>query len=86
LESIGAKNTLLADKYKGLYIVTGGVLEPSLKTIGRDQVVPKQFYKIVLQQANSQYKMIAFLIPKSSEQPLFNYVVSVDLIEQKNRN
>jgi endonuclease G len=28
--------------------------------------------------------MIAFLIPnKSSEQPLFNYVVSVDLIEQK---
>jgi endonuclease G len=60
-------------------------LEPSLKTIGRDQVaVPKQFYKIVLQQTNSQYKMIAFLIPnKSSEQPLFNYVVSVDLIEQK---
>lgn len=74
-----------ADKYKGLYIVTGGVLEPSLKKIGREQVaVPKQFYKIVVQQANGQYKMIAFLIPnKSSELPLFNYVVSVDLIEQK---
>jgi DNA/RNA endonuclease G (NUC1) len=55
--------------------------EPSLKTIGRDQV-QCLIYKIVLQ-TNSQYKMIAFLIPnKSSEQP-FNYVVSVDLIEQK---
>jgi endonuclease G len=49
-----------ADKYKGLYSYWW-VLEPSLKTIGRDQVaVPKQFYKIVLQQTNSQYKMIAF--------------------------
>jgi endonuclease G len=59
-------------------------LEPSLKTIGRDQVaVPKQFTKLFYSK-NSQYKMIAFLIPnKSSEQPLFNYVVSVDLIEQK---
>jgi DNA/RNA endonuclease G (NUC1) len=39
----------------------------------------KQF---VLQQRNSQYKMIAFLIPNKSSE-LFNYVVSVDLIEQK---
>jgi endonuclease G len=39
----------------------GGVLEPSLKTIVREQVaVPKQFYKIVLHQVNGRYKMIAF--------------------------
>jgi endonuclease G len=74
-----------AGKYDGVYVVTGGVLQPSLKTIGKEKVaVPNQFYKIVVLRSNDSYKMIAFLIPnRKSENSLFDYVVSVDLIESK---
>ena len=72
-------------KYDGLYIVTGGVLNSKLKTIGKERVaVPEYFYKILLRQNNENYSMIAFLIPnKKSELPLYTFVVSVDDIEQK---
>lgn len=74
-----------AEKYNGVYVVTGGVLEPSLQTIGKDHVaVPKEFYKIILYRSGSNYKMIAFLMPnKSSDKALFDYAVPVDLIEKK---
>ena len=36
-----------AVKYDGIYVVTGGVLQPNLKTIGREKVaVPDFFYKV----------------------------------------
>lgn len=72
-------------KYDGLYIVTGGVLNNKLKTIGKEKVaVPEYFYKILLRQNAENYSMIAFLIPnKKSELPLYSFVVSVDAIEQK---
>jgi endonuclease G len=74
-----------AEKYNGVYVVTGGVLEPSLQTIGKDHVaVPKEFYKIILYRSGSNYKMIAFLMPnKASNKALFDYAVPVDLIEKK---
>jgi endonuclease G len=73
-----------ADKYDGVYVVTGGVLNPSLTTIGTERVaVPEQFYKIILDESNGGYKIIAFLMPnRASDKPLFNYVVSVDYIEK----
>jgi len=38
-----------ATKYDGVYVITGGILKPSLKTIGKEEVlVPNYFYKIVL--------------------------------------
>lgn len=73
-----------ATKYDGIYVITAGVLNPNLKTIGQEEVlVPKYFYKILLDNSNGKYKMIAFLIPnEKSDKPLYDFVVSVDSIEK----
>jgi len=73
-----------ATKYDGIYVVTAGVLQPNLKTIGKEQVlVPNYFYKILLDNSNGQYKMIAFLVPNAkSNKPLYEFVVSVDSLEK----
>jgi endonuclease G len=73
-----------ATKYDGVYIITGGVLESSLKTIGKEKVsVPQYFYKVLLENTEGNFKMIAFLIPNSeSKNPLYSFVVSVDRIEK----
>lgn len=72
-----------ASKYDGVYVVTGGVLENNLPTIGDEAVaVPSKFYKIVLDYNNGAPKVLAFLVPHAdSEKPLYDYVVSVDAIE-----
>ena len=69
---------------EGLFVITGGVLEPGLNTIGREEVsVPNYFYKILLDDTGDGYKMLAFLIPhQPSDNPLFDYTVSVDEIER----
>ncbi|MGV6827788.1 MAG: DNA/RNA non-specific endonuclease [Flavobacteriales bacterium] len=74
-----------ADKYNGVYVITGGVLKKGLKTIGEERVaVPNEFYKIIVDKTNGIYKVIAFLIPN---QPLhdsfYKYVVTIDEIEKK---
>jgi endonuclease G, mitochondrial len=73
-----------ATKYDGVYVITAGVLQPNLKTIGQEKVlVPKCFYKILLDNSNGNYKMIAFLVPnEKSDKPLYSFVVSVDSIEK----
>ncbi|MBC5836862.1 DNA/RNA non-specific endonuclease [Flavobacterium muglaense] len=73
-----------ASRYDGVYVVTGGVLNKTYKSIGTEKVVvPEYFYKIILDEYNGKYKMIAFLIPnKKSNEPLYTYVVSVDSLEQ----
>ena len=64
-----------------LYVVTAGVLESDLQTIGVNGVsVPKQFYKIVY--APKEEKMFAFLMPNQKiTAPLPSFVVSVDSLE-----
>jgi endonuclease G len=78
------KTRYWATKYDGVYVITGGILNSSLKTIGKEEVsVPNYFYKILLDNSNGQYKMIAFLVPsKKSNKPLYDFVVSVDRIEK----
>jgi len=73
-----------AVKYDGVFVVTAGVLAPTLKTIGKEKVaVPNYFYKIVLDENQGKYRLIAFLIPNSaSNKPLYDFVVSVDQIEK----
>ncbi|MFV8376428.1 DNA/RNA non-specific endonuclease [Flavobacterium sp. LB1P71] len=63
-----------AIKYFGIYVVTGGVLECSLKTIGKENVsVPAYFYKVLLDNSEGKFKMIAFLVPNTeSNVPLYN--------------
>jgi endonuclease G len=73
-----------ATKYDGIYVITAGILQPNLKTIGQEKVsVPNYFYKILLDNSNGKYKMIAFLVPnEKSNKPLYDFVVSVDSIEK----
>jgi endonuclease G len=73
-----------ASKYDGIYVVTGGVLNEGLPTIGFENVaVPKYFYKVLLTKTNNQYKMISFLMPnEQSDQPLYKFVISVDALEK----
>ncbi len=79
------KTRYWAKKYHHLYVVTGGILEPNLRTIGKEKVsVPSYFYKILLDYTQPEIKAIAFLVPhKDSNKPLYNFVVSIDVLEQK---
>lgn len=69
-------------KYDGLYVVTGGVLNNDLKTIGREEVaVPNYFYKVLMTKDGK--RMIGFLVPhKDSNRALYEFVVNVDTIEK----
>ncbi|WP_158728483.1 MULTISPECIES: DNA/RNA non-specific endonuclease [unclassified Flavobacterium] len=73
-----------AVKDNGVYVVTGGVLNNSLNTIGKENVaVPQYFYKILMNRSGNRLKMIGFLMPNQpSDQPLYKFVVSVDTIEK----
>ena len=72
-----------AKKNDGVFVVTGGVLQSGLKTIGDEDVaVPNQFYKVILDNTNGKIKVLAFLMNhKNSDLPLYNFVVSIDAIE-----
>jgi len=74
-----------AAKYDGIYVVTGGILDENLKTIGQEDVsIPNYFYKVLLDYDNGSYKMIAFLVPhEDSERPLYEFVVTVDEVEKR---
>lgn len=73
-----------ASKYNGVFVVTGGVLNGNMKTIGSEKVaVPNQFYKILIDANSGDVKMIAFLFPhENSNKPLYDFVVSVDEVER----
>ena len=78
------KTRYWAQKYNGIYVVTGGILQKGLPTIGFEKVaVPNYFYKVLFCNHNGKYKMIAFLVPsKKSHEPLYSFVVSADAIEK----
>ena len=78
------KTRYWATKYKSLYVITGGILEDSSKSIGSEKVtVPTNFYKIILDFHEPEIKAIAFLIPhEDSEKALYKFVTSIDNIEE----
>lgn len=78
------KTRYWASKERKLYVVTGGILNENLPTIGTEKVaVPKFFYKILFDNTEPEIKAIAFLIPhEESKKPLYEFVVSIDRIEQ----
>ena len=73
-----------ASKYNGVFVITGGVLNGNMKTIGDEYVsVPNQFYKVLIDNNTGKTKIIAFLMPhKNSNKPLYEFVVSVDEVEK----
>ncbi len=78
------KTRYWAEKYENIYVVTGGVLEPNLNTIGTEKVaVPNYFYKILFDYTEPDIKAIAFLIPhQESNKALYEFVTTIDYIEQ----
>ncbi|OUR91357.1 endonuclease [Flavobacteriales bacterium 34_180_T64] len=81
--SLEQKVRYWANEYDGVFVVTGGVLIKGLGTIGEEEVsVPKQFYKVLIDINSGNPKMIAFLMPhENSSLPLYEFVVSVDVVE-----
>ena len=79
------KTRYWAKKYNHLYVITGGVLEKGLKTIGKEKVsVPNYFYKVLLDYTKPEIKAIAFLMPhEESNRPLYEFVISIDELEEK---
>ena len=74
-----------AEKYDGVYVITGGVLKNGLNVIGEEEIsVPQEFYKIVVDVSEEGYKVIAFLIPnRSTDKSFYEYAVTIDTIENK---
>ncbi|MCB0630407.1 MAG: DNA/RNA non-specific endonuclease [Saprospiraceae bacterium] len=73
-----------AKKFDQLYVVTGPVLTQEPKGyIGENEVaVPASYFKVLLDLTEPEQKAIAFLIPNQvSFEPLYNYVVSIDAVE-----
>lgn len=68
---------------KQIYIITGGVLDNPILTIGDNKVaVPQYFYKVVLDYTIPGIKSIAFLLKNEpSSQPLQEFVISIDSVE-----
>ena len=79
------KTRYWAKQYDGVFVITGGVLQEGLPTIGDDHVsVPKEFYKIIFDKRKGGNKVLAFLIPNApTDKSFYEYMVSVDEIEAK---
>lgn len=77
------KTRYWAKKWGPLTVVTAGVLEEGLPTIGEEEVaVPKFYYKIIARGQGKNLKLIAFLFPhKEVDGDLEQFVVSVDEVE-----
>lgn len=73
-----------ASYYDSVFIATGPVLTPGLRTIGAEEVsVPQYFYKVVLYYNNKNAKAIGFVMQnKPSAATLKSFAVPVDSVEK----
>jgi len=78
------KTRYWASKYNDVYVVTGGILKDSDKTIGTEKVsVPEYFYKIILAKIGKEHKAIAFLVPnEDSNKSLYDFMVPIETLEK----
>ena len=81
------KTRYWANKYNDIYVVTGGILQGDLNSIGDERVsIPDYFYKIILAKREGEYKSVAFIIPnESSSRSFYEYAVTIDEIESKTK-
>lgn len=74
-----------AEQNGSIFVVTGGILEPNLPTIGRNRVaIPQFYYKVILDYQQPGVKAIGFILPnQKSSQSLASYAVSIDVVESR---
>ncbi len=72
-------------KYGSVYVITAGVLEDNLASIGDEDVsVPNYFYKIVARNDGGAVKMLGFLFKnKASNSSIKSHLVTIDELERK---
>lgn len=72
------------ETFDTIYVISGGILHKKLRRLNKDVTIPDNFYKIVITGNSTKgYKGIAFLMPhKPSKEPLENFVVTIDRIEE----
>ncbi len=70
-------------QFDEIYVATGPVLTAGLPHIGANKVtVPSLYYKALLVYGNKGKQAIAFALPnEASQQPLNNYAVTIDSLE-----
>ena len=68
---------------KRIYIVTAGILDEGLNTIGSNSIsIPNYYYKVILDYTEPELKAIGFILPnKKSKAPLQSFAISVDSVE-----
>lgn len=73
-----------AKGYNEVFVVTGGVLDGELQSIGEEDVaIPKYYYKIISKGSEDNPEVIAFLFShRESSAALQSFVVSVDELER----
>jgi len=73
-----------AVEYDSLYIVTGPVFSDSMKVIGPHRVVvPKAYYKVLLQKRNGEWIGIGFVLPNASlKGNIMQFATSIDKVEE----
>lgn len=73
-----------AVEYESIYIATGPVLRPGLKSIGANHVaVPEYYYKVILDYKAPGIRGIGFIIPNAgSDLSLKRFAVSIDSVER----
>ncbi|MUP39585.1 DNA/RNA non-specific endonuclease [Labilibaculum euxinus] len=71
-------------KEKELHVVTGPIFDEIIDWIGDNKVaVPGSYFKVIFDPTDD-LKMLAFILPnKKIDDPLTNYVVSVDSVESR---
>ncbi|MFZ1790590.1 MAG: DNA/RNA non-specific endonuclease [Saprospiraceae bacterium] len=67
-----------------VYIVSGPVLDQSVKMSKKGVGIPNEFFKIILDIDGPEKKAIAFLLPHVvSDRPLQDFAVTIDVIEAR---
>ena len=82
----GKLREVVIREHTQVYVVTGGVLEDSLPSIGVvNQVsIPNYYYKVALMYEGSQRKGIGFILPNGpTPYPLMSFAVSIDSVEKR---
>lgn len=74
-----------AKKHQAVYIVSGPVIHPELRRLGKNRVaIPEQFYKVICTLSDNKYQGVAFLLENReyTNTSLRSVALPIDSVEQ----